>query len=215
MIEHVWRKASVAEGIDEVIIATEDQRIADAVRGFGGRAEMTRDDHESGSDRIAEVAARIDADAVINVQGDEPLVRSEDLARLAELMRSDETVRVATLCHAIGTQEARSPHRVKVVRRANGDALYFSRSPIPFPRVEGEARYFQHVGVYAYRRDVLLGFGDLPVPAIERAESLEQLRLLDAGISIRVLETEPTGPGVDTPEDIETVERLLKAQSVQ
>ena len=209
MIRHVWERVIAADGIDDVIVATDDDRIVEAVAAFGGRAERTRSDHVSGSDRIAEVAVRIDAEAILNVQGDEPLVRPTDLAALAGLMRDDTDVRVATLCHAISADEAANANRVKVVRDADGNALYFSRAPIPHPREGAAAAYFQHVGVYAYRRDVLLGFGDLPVPAIERTESLEQLRLLHAGIAIRVIETEPTGPGVDTPEDIARVERRL------
>lgn len=211
MIERVWEKASAAWEIDEVIVATDDDRIADVVRGFGGHVEMTRDDHDSGSDRIAEVAARLEADAVVNVQGDEPLVRSSDLDRLAALMRGEPAVNVASLCHAISAEEAANPNRVKVVRNAAGDALYFSRACIPHPREAKSARYFQHAGIYAYRRDALLAFPDLPVPAEERAEALEQLRFLAAGYTIRLIETDPSGPGVDTPEDVAPVERLFDA----
>ncbi len=211
MIQHVWEKACAAPGVDEVIIATDDSRIAEAANLFGGHVEMTRADHQSGSDRLAEVAARIDADAILNLQGDEPLVRPADLGRLAALMRDEPNVRVASLCHAISPEEAANPHRVKVVRNAIGDALYFSRAAIPFLRDDGQgAQHFQHMGVYAYRRETLLRFPDLPVPPEERAESLEQLRFLSAGIGIRLIETEPTGPGVDTPEDVARVEALLE-----
>ncbi|MBC7985419.1 MAG: 3-deoxy-manno-octulosonate cytidylyltransferase [Sphingomonadaceae bacterium] len=209
MIAHVWEKASAADGIDAVIVATDDPRIADAVIGFGGEVAMTRSDHLSGSDRLAEAAARIDADVVINLQGDEPLVRPADLAALAALMRAEPAVEVASLCHAIDAGEAANPNRVKVVRDAQGNALYFSRAPIPYPRDVAVARYFQHLGVYAYRRAALLAFSTLTVPAEECAESLEQLRFLAAGIEIRVIEVEPTGPGVDTPEDVTRVERIL------
>ncbi|RED16020.1 3-deoxy-manno-octulosonate cytidylyltransferase [Parasphingopyxis lamellibrachiae] len=209
MITRVWEKARAASGIDDVIVATDDDRIADTVREFGGRVEMTRSDHESGSDRIAEVAARIEADAIINVQGDEPLVRSGDLDRLAAMMREDRIVRVASLCHAISDEEANNPNRVKVVRNAAGDALYFSRAKIPHPRHGDYAQYFQHAGIYAYRRSDLLAFSTLLVPAEERAEALEQLRYLAAGIAIRLIETEPSGPGVDAPEDVAIVEKLL------
>ena len=209
MIELVWRKVRAAQELDDIIIATDDERIASVVGDFGGRVEMTRGDHESGSDRIAEVAARIEADAIINVQGDEPLVRASDLDRLARLMRDDRAVEVASLCHAISAQEAQNPNRVKVVRDAAGDALYFSRAPIPHPRHAEDARYFQHAGIYAYRREALLAFSELPVPDEERAEALEQLRYLAAGTKIRLIETEPSGPGVDTPEDVAVVEALL------
>ena len=212
MIQRIWDRAMAAKEIDSVIIATDDQRIADAVQAFGGTVEMTRDNHDSGSDRIAEVAERIDADAIINVQGDEPLVRAADLDRLAQLMRSDGSVKVASLCHAISTEEAANPNRVKVVRDAQDNALYFSRAQIPYPRHAETARYFQHAGVYAYRREMLLAFADLPVPDEERTEALEQLRYLAADIDIRMIETEPSGPGVDTPEDVPIVEALLKEQ---
>lgn len=209
MIERVWEKAKAANRIDEVIVATDDERIAGVVRDFGGHVEMTRSEHESGSDRIAEVAARIEADAIINVQGDEPLVRSSDLDRLAALMRDDPAVHVASLCHAISAEDADNPNRVKVVRNTAGDALYFSRSKIPHPRHGEHVRHFQHAGIYAYKRAALLAFPTLPIPAEERAEALEQLRYLAAGIAIRLLETEPSGPGVDTPEDVAIVEKLF------
>jgi 3-deoxy-manno-octulosonate cytidylyltransferase (CMP-KDO synthetase) len=211
VIQHVWEKACEAEGIHEVVVATDDDRIATAVAAFGGRAEMTRSDHRSGSDRVAEVAARSDAEVVINLQGDEPLVRPSDLARLAELMRLEPDVEVASLCHAISAEEASNPHRVKAVRGADGNALYFSRARIPYPRDVEPERYLQHVGVYACRRGALLAFPGLPVSPEERAEALEQLRYLAAGIAIRLIEVEPTGPGIDTPEDLERVEALLSA----
>jgi len=209
MIELVWDKVQASDALDDIIVATDDNRIAAAVRDFGGHLEMTRAGHESGSDRIAEVAARIDADVIVNIQGDEPLVRSADLDRLALLMRSEPTVEVASLCHAISAEEAKNPNRVKVVRDRAGDALYFSRAPIPHPRHAEDARYFQHSGIYAYRRPALLAFSKLPVPPEERAEKLEQLRYLAAGTKIRLVETEPSGPGVDTPEDVAIVEALL------
>jgi len=210
MIEHVWDKACAAQGIDDVIVATDDERIAEAVTAFGGRAEMTRADHACGSDRLAEVAGRIDAEIVINIQGDEPLVRSSDLAALAALMRAEPGVRVASLCHPISADEAANPSRVKVVCDAAGDALYFSRARIPHPRDTTPDHYRQHAGVYAYRREALLGFAGLPVPIEESVEALEQLRFLSAGIAIRMIETAPTGPGVDTPEDVALVEKLLE-----
>lgn len=209
MIVRVLEKAKAATGIDAVIIATDDDRIADIVRRFGGQVEMTRGDHESGSDRIAEVTARIEADVIINVQGDEPLVRSSDLDRLAALMRDEPNIQVASLCHAISAEEADNPNRVKVVRDAEGDALSFGRTKTPPASGEANPGYFQHAGIYAYQRAALLSFPDLPIPPEERAENLEQLRYLAAGIAIRMIETEPSGPGVDTPEDVAIVEKLL------
>lgn len=209
MIAWVWEKAKAATGVEAVIIATDDDRIADVVRSFGGHVEMTRSDHESGSDRIAEVSARIDADVIINVQGDEPLVRSSDLDRLAALMRNEPNIQVASLCHAISAEEADNPNRVKVIRNAAGDALSFSRTKTLPASGEAIPDYFQHAGIYAYQRAALLSFPDFPIPPEERAENLEQLRYLAAGIAIRMVETEPSGPGVDTPEDVAIVEKLL------
>jgi 3-deoxy-manno-octulosonate cytidylyltransferase (CMP-KDO synthetase) len=209
MIQHVWEKACAAEGIDTVVIATDDDRIADAARQFGAQVSMTRADHACGSDRISEVAETLDADIIVNVQGDEPLVRSADLARLAAELRTRPDVKVASLCHPITREEAANPNRVKVVCDAHGDALYFSRAAIPHPHASAAPEFLQHAGIYAYRRNVLLAFSDLPVPAIERLEALEQLRFLNAKIAIRMLETEPSGPGVDTPEDVAAVEKLL------
>ena len=213
LIHHVWKQTHAATQLNDVIVATDDERIATVARNFGANVEMTRSDHISGSDRIAEVAERIDADIVLNVQGDEPLVRSADLDRLVTLMRDDVSVEVASLCHAISTEEAQNPNRVKVVCDSAGNALYFSRARIPYPRAREEAGYFQHAGIYAYRRAALLAFAGLPVPSEERAEGLEQLRYLAAGVKIRLIETEPSGPGVDTPEDVAIVEALLADRS--
>ncbi|MCA1749213.1 MAG: 3-deoxy-manno-octulosonate cytidylyltransferase [Parasphingopyxis sp.] len=209
MIQHVWERVSAADGVDDVIVAHDDQRIGAVIEALGGRARMTRGDHETGSDRLAEVAERLDHDIVINVQGDVPLVRPEDLTALAQLLRDEPGVQVASLCYPMSAAEAENPHHVKVVCAANGDALYFSRSPIPYPRDAAAARYLHHVGIFAYRRETLLGFTSLPVPDEERAEGLEQLRLLAAGIAIRMIEVEPTGPGVDTPDELAQVEAIL------
>lgn len=209
MIRHVWERVSAADGIDEVIVAHDDDRIGTVIESLGGRTRTTRSDHETGSDRLAEVAESLDCDVVLNVQGDVPLVRPGDLAKLAASLRDDPTIEVASLCYAMPAEEAGNPHHVKVVCAANGDALYFSRSPIPYPREASVARYLHHVGIFAYRRETLLAFNKLPVPDIERAEGLEQLRLLAAGIAIRMIEVEPTGPGVDTPEELAKVEAIL------
>lgn len=206
MIRWCWEAAAAAPGVDEVVVATEDARIADAVAGFGGRVAMTSPDHATGSDRVAELARTLAADAIINLQGDEPLLRAEDVGRLAATMREDPAVNVATLAHPISPAEAENPNRVKVVVDGQGGALYFSRAAIP----HGEgARHLQHVGVYAYRTETLLAFPHLPRPPEEVSERLEQLRLLAARIPIRVLEVARTGPGVDVPADIAAVEALL------
>ncbi len=211
MIQHVYERALQVPGIDEVWVATDDERVEAVVQAFGGKAVMTRNDHESGTDRLVEVMQKVDADIYINLQGDEPLIRPLDVAHLVNGMREDPTLPVATLCHAISADEALEPSCVKVVLNTRRDALYFSRSPIPYPRHAEQARYLKHVGVYAYRRDVLQNYSQLPEAMSEQAESLEQLRLMNAGIGIRAFEVEPTGPGVDTPACLEKV-RVLMAQ---
>ncbi len=211
MIQHVVERARDVPGMDAVVVATDDARVADAVRAFGGHVVMTSPDHPSGTDRLVEVMGQLSADIYINLQGDEPLMRPGDVSRLALGMRTDASVGVGTLCHPIDAAEAQNPNVVKVVLARNGDALYFSRSPIPYPREAEAARYLKHVGVYAYRREVLASYSAMPQPMEELAEKLEQLRLLHAGVRIRAWEVAPTGPGVDTPECLDTVRRLMEA----
>ena len=213
MIQHVVERASEVPGMAAVVVATDDSRVADVVRGFGAQVVMTSPDHPSGTDRLVEVMGQLSADIYINLQGDEPLVRPGDVSRLALGMRTDASVGVGTLCHPIDAEEAHNPNVVKVVLARNGDALYFSRSPIPYARDEQAARYLKHVGVYAYRREVLAGYSAMPQPMEEQAEKLEQLRLLHAGVRIRAWEVAPTGPGVDTPECLDKVRRLLQEQA--
>lgn len=212
MVQHVYERALEVPGVAAVVVATDDQRVLDAVHGFGGRCVMTSPDHPSGTDRLAEVMRTVEADIYINLQGDEPLVRPGDIALLAEGMRADSAVQVGTLCHAIDAQEARNPNTVKVVLAANGDALYFSRAAIPFARDEAPASYLKHVGVYAYRREVLAAYSALPAAMLEQAEKLEQLRLLAAGLRIRAFKVEPSGPGVDTPECLARVRALMAGE---
>lgn len=208
MIQHVVERARRVEDVDCVVVATDDSRVAETVRAFGGVALLTSADHISGTDRLVEVMEQYPADVYVKVQGDEPLVRPEDLSALVALMQ-DDSVQVGTLCHDIDAREAINPNSVKVVRDNSGDALYFSRSPIPYPREASAARYMKHVGVYAYRRDILARYSQLPRPMLEEAEALEQLRLMAAGIRLRVLQVAPTGPGVDTPECLERVRALM------
>ena len=211
LIQHVWETVSRARGLDEVVVATDDMRIAHAVQAFGGKVCMTSPDCRSGSDRVREVAASLAADVYVNVQGDEPLLEASAIERLRDVFTEDASVQVATLCSRISEEQARSPHQVKVVRDHAGNALYFSRAPLPFVRESGESTEFLgHVGIYAYRTDALRGFASLPFSPLERAEKLEQLRLLQAGIPVRVLEVPPMGVGVDTPEDLERVRAVVK-----
>jgi 3-deoxy-manno-octulosonate cytidylyltransferase (CMP-KDO synthetase) len=208
LIQHVYERAQEARCAREVIVATDDERIFDAVREFGGRAVMTRSDHQSGTDRIAEVAAHIDCDIVINLQGDEPLIEPTALDLLADLLHSGPDCEMATLAVPIGDQETYlSPNVVKVVCDDRGRALYFSRSPIPMVR-DGEpdfslrpARFLQHLGVYAYRRRFLLDLSATEPHPLELLERLEQLRVIGIGGQIRVGIVARAHRGVDTPED--------------
>ena len=211
LIQHVWETVSRARGLDEVVVATDDARIAHAVQAFGGKVCMTSPDCRSGSDRVREVAASLAADVYVNVQGDEPLLEASAIERLRDVFTEDASVQVATLCSRISEEQARSPHQVKVIRDHAGNALYFSRAPLPFVRESGESTEFLgHVGIYAYRADALRGFASLPFSPLEQAEKLEQLRFLQAGIPVCVLEVPPMGVGVDTPEDLERVRAVVR-----
>ena len=212
MIQHVYERALRVRGINAVWVATDDARVADAVESFGGRYVITTPDHQSGTDRLAEVMDQVQAGVYVNLQGDEPLIRPGDVETLVNGMLADRSVAVGTLYHRIMAEEAKNPDAVKVVLGDNSDALYFSRAPIPYPRELDEAVYFKHVGVYAYRREVLAGYAALAQPMIERAEKLEQLRLLAAGLRIRAFEVEPGGPGVDTPETLAVVRSLMAGE---
>jgi 3-deoxy-D-manno-octulosonate 8-phosphate phosphatase (KDO 8-P phosphatase) len=213
LIQHVVERANQVRLAQRVIVATDDHRVVEVVRSIGGEAVMTAACHASGTDRLVEVMSMIPADLYVNLQGDEPLVRPEDIDLLIAGMADDETVSVGTLCHGIPSEEARNPHTVKVVLAGNGDALYFSRAPIPFPRDQQDAaEYLKHVGVYAYRREVLEQYGGLAQPMLEQAEKLEQLRLLYAGVRIRAFKVAPTGPGVDTPDCLARVRALIAGE---
>ncbi|MFG0353808.1 3-deoxy-manno-octulosonate cytidylyltransferase [Pseudomonas sp. zbq_5] len=209
MIQHVYERAIQISNVNVVIIATDDERIAVAAQAFGANCVMTSCDHPSGTDRLVEVMTQVDADIYINLQGDEPLVRPSDIETLVAGMLGDPSIKVGTLCHPIDIEEAVNPNVVKTVLDCKGNALYFSRSPIPHPRDGQSGTYLKHIGVYAYRRDVLAEYSDLPQPMIEQTEKLEQLRLLAAGYCIRAYLVEPTGPGVDTAECLDKVRALM------
>jgi 3-deoxy-manno-octulosonate cytidylyltransferase (CMP-KDO synthetase) len=207
MIEHVYRRAADARGVDAVVVATDDDRIAAAVEHFGGIVRMTQRTHRTGTDRVAEVARALPCDIVVNVQGDEPMIEPEMIAAVIEPLAESAIVEMSTLRRAItDPADLVNPHVVKVVVDRLGDALYFSRSPIPH---HGPA--FKHVGLYGYRRDFLLSFAALPQTPLETGESLEQLRALEHGLRIRTIETRYDSIGVDTPEDLERVRRLCGA----
>lgn len=211
LIRRVWEIVSRVHGLDAVVVATDDARIADAVESFGGKVCMTSPDCQSGSDRVREVAASLAADVYVNVQGDEPLLEPSAMETLLAVFAQDKSVQVATLCGRISEEQARSPHQVKVIRDHAGNALYFSRSPLPFVREATEsAAFLGHIGIYAYRADALRCFAALPPSPLEQTEKLEQLRFLQAGIPVRVLQVPPMGAGVDTPEDLERVRALVR-----
>jgi 3-deoxy-manno-octulosonate cytidylyltransferase (CMP-KDO synthetase) len=213
MLQHVYDRASQARYLTSLIIATDDERIFDAARSFGARVRMTRPDHESGTDRAAEIASAEDCDIVVNIQGDEPLIDPDAIDAAILPMAHDSEIQMATLKKRIeDPTEIANPNVVKVVTDRNGDAIYFSRSPIPYYR-DGAASgpYYKHIGLYLYQRDFLLGYSALPPGPLEQAERLEQLRVLENGLRIRVVETDYESLGVDTPQDLERVETLFAA----
>jgi 3-deoxy-manno-octulosonate cytidylyltransferase (CMP-KDO synthetase) len=221
LIERVHARACGARSLDRVLVATDDERIAAVVRGFGGEVALTSPRHPSGTDRLAEAAATIEAEIVVNVQGDEALLDPAGIDAAVEALLADPDLPISTLSLPLGSEEEMlDPSVVKVVTDAAGNALYFSRAPIPHARAadpravaaaaiaRGLAR--QHVGLYAYRRQALARFASLPRSPLEEAEGLEQLRALHHGMRIRVVEMEgASSPAVDTPEDLERVRALL------
>lgn len=223
LIQHVHDRVARARGLDRVLVATDDQRIMDAVRAFGGEAVMTSSTHATGTDRLAEAVAATSADIVVNVQGDEPLIDPASIEAVLGPFAEDPELPMSTVSLPLrDVEEMLSPHVVKVVTDARGDALYFSRGPIPRVRQGSDARQAaaeavrrglarKHVGLYAYRREALLRFAGLPPSPLEDAEGLEQLRALHHGMRIRVVEMEGEGGvAVDTPQDLERVRDLLR-----
>jgi 3-deoxy-manno-octulosonate cytidylyltransferase (CMP-KDO synthetase) len=216
LVQHVYERACQSSAA-EVLVATDDERIAEAVRSFGGRVAMTRADHVSGTDRVAEVAAALDADVVVNLQGDEPLIEPATLDQLPGLLARDAGADVATLAAPIRSPEQwHDPNCVKVVCDVQGRALYFSRSPIPFVR-DGRpdfcgGLFLQHLGIYAYRRSFLLQLANLPPEPLESCEKLEQLRVLALGRHIRVGIVAHAARGVDTREDYDQFVQTYRAR---
>jgi 3-deoxy-manno-octulosonate cytidylyltransferase (CMP-KDO synthetase) len=214
LIRHVWDRCQECEQLAAVVVATEDERIADAVRDFGGEVAMTRPDHPSGTDRIAEVAReRNDFSHIINIQGDEPLISPQLIGELADAMTSDPELPMITAANPVeaGDPALEDPNVVKVTIDRKGRALYFSRSPIPYARhadVEG-LRYYRHKGIYGFRRDFLLEFVGWAPSMLEQVEGLEQLRAMENGAEIRVILTEDASPGIDTPEQAAMLHRQL------
>jgi 3-deoxy-manno-octulosonate cytidylyltransferase (CMP-KDO synthetase) len=222
MIQHVYERAAEAKLVSEVIVATDDERIAAVVRAFGGRVEMTLKSHETGTDRLAEVAARIDSEIIVNVQGDEPMIEPAMIDEAIYPLTLDGSIVMGTLKTRIRTlHDFLSPNVVKVITDKDGNALYFSRSPLPNFRdkwndlkdeafASGRLLCHKHVGIYVYRREFLLLFAQLSPTYLEMAEKLEQLRALENGYRIKVVETKHESIGVDTPADLEKVLENLK-----
>jgi 3-deoxy-manno-octulosonate cytidylyltransferase (CMP-KDO synthetase) len=220
MIQHVWERARAARRLGAVVVATDDDRIRRVVEGFGGEVMMTSPDHASVTDRLAEVARARAASIYVNIQGDEPLLEPADLDTLVAGMESDPGLGMGTLAVALhDPREAQDPNIVKAVCDATGRALYFSRAPIPYRRNLPAASagalpgggYLRHIGLYAYRRDVLLAFAGWPPTALEQTEGLEQLRAMEHGVTIRVFAARGNYLAVDTPEDRMRVESAMSA----
>jgi 3-deoxy-manno-octulosonate cytidylyltransferase (CMP-KDO synthetase) len=217
LIQHVWERCLQCENLNEVLVATDDRRIADAVESFGGRAVMTSPEHLTGTDRIAEALQAVpQATHIVNIQGDEPLIDPALIDKLAEAMVTDPTLDMVTAANPIDPSDSAvsDPNVVKVVTALDGRALYFSRSPIPFFRSEVPGlSVFRHKGIYAYSRSFLERFVTWAPSPLEIAESLEQLRALENGASIKVISTSDASPGVDTPEQALQVELLLASEN--
>lgn len=212
MIQRVYEQTRKADRLTEVVVATDDERIYNAVVGFGGKAVMTSANHKSGTDRCCEVVDKIGKgfDAVINIQGDEPYINPQEINQIAELI-SDKDTQLASLCKPVyDEEELMSPNAVKVVFDKNGKALYFSRFAIPYLRNQIERTFYKHIGIYAYKCDVLKEVAALPQSGLELAESLEQLRWLENGYTVRMGVTEFESFSVDVPDDIVKIEKIFK-----
>jgi len=224
LLKHVWERCLRAKSLDLVVVATDDMRIASAAFDWGAEVALTSPKHPSGTNRVAEVARKTKQFAyVINIQGDEPLIDPRLIDRLVEKLRSDRKVEIVTAAHPFkNPADASSPHQVKVVLDLRGNALYFSRSPIPAPRNDGFSavgsprrqrrrlsQFLRHQGIYGFRRETLLQFVACEPSPLERAESLEQLRALETGVQVHVLITATGSPGIDTPEDATALEQKL------
>lgn len=209
IIRHVFVNAKKTGLFNDVFVVTDSDVIYQEITKNGGKAIMSKKEHESGSDRIAEAISEMNVDVIVNIQGDEPFIQKEPLEKLVTLFK-DPSVQVASLMRKISKAEAENPNNVKVVTDSSGNALYFSRSIIPFQRDAGmNAEYFLHVGVYAYKKEALMNFTKWPQSVLEKTEKLEQLRYLENGIKIKMAETDYNNIAIDTPEDLEKAKTLL------
>ena len=213
MIQHVYENAARSKTLEQLIVATDDERIMAVVAGFGGRAVLTSRDHNTGTDRVAEVVRGLDVEVVVNIQGDEPFVRPGMIDEVVQPLLDDPELPMCTSMHEItDTADFDNPNVVKVVIDLAGNALYFSRSLVPYPRKSEGHRAFEHIGMYAYRKDFLLKYAGLPQTPLEKLESLEQLRVLEHGYRLRVVETRQDyiPLSVDTPEDLERARAMAR-----
>jgi 3-deoxy-manno-octulosonate cytidylyltransferase (CMP-KDO synthetase) len=213
MIQHVYENAARSKTLEQLIVATDDERIMAAVAAFGGRAVLTSRDHSTGTDRVAEVVRGLDVEVVVNIQGDEPFVHPGMIDEVVQPLLDDPALPMCTSMHAItDAADHSNPNVVKVVFDLAGNALYFSRSLVPYPRKSEGHRAFEHVGMYAYRKGFLLKYAGLPQTPLEKLESLEQLRVLEHGYRLRVVETRQDyiPLSVDTPEDLERARALAR-----
>ncbi len=213
MIQWVYEQVSKSKTLDELIVAVDDDRVLKCVEGFGGKAIMTKPDHPSGTDRIAEVIENLQADIVVNIQGDQPLIDPKMIDEAVQPMLDDTTILMSTLKIKIGEEDYDNPAVVKVAVDENDFALYFSRSLIPYPRDGESINVFEHVGLYVYRKKFLLKISKIPQTPLEKIEMLEQLRVMEKGYKIKVIETKSAhaaGVSVDTPEDLARIEKLIK-----
>jgi 3-deoxy-manno-octulosonate cytidylyltransferase (CMP-KDO synthetase) len=209
IIRHVFVNAKKTGLFSDVFVVTDSDIIYQEITKNGGKAIMSKKEHESGSDRIAEAIEGMDVDVVVNIQGDEPFIKKEPLEKLVALFK-DHSVQVGSLMRKISKEEAENPNNVKVVTDSSGNALYFSRSIIPFQRnAETAAVYYLHIGVYAYRKETLLNFTKWPQSVLEKTEKLEQLRYLENGVKIKMAETDYNNIAIDTPEDLERAKLFL------
>ena len=216
VIRHVYERSAGAKGLKVLLVATDDKRIFDVVESFGGKAVMTSPRHKSGTDRIAEVMAKIKGDVVVNIQGDEPFIRPKMIEDVIKPFKGKENVCMATLkCPIEKEEEITDPNVVKVVTDSDDFALYFSRLPVPYVRDGGKnsVRFYKHIGLYAYTRGFLLKFAKLPHSSLEQAERLEQLRALEYGYSIKVLETRYSTLGIDTRQDLALARKMLRGEN--
>jgi 3-deoxy-manno-octulosonate cytidylyltransferase (CMP-KDO synthetase) len=216
MIRRVYERAKLAQRVDQVIVATDDERILKVVEGFGGEARMTRTDHRTGTERVGEVAAHVAGDVFVNVQGDEPLLDPAAVDMAVSSLLEEPQASISTVATPVKTPgDIMDPNVVKTVLDFDGNALYFSRAPIPWVRDTGskiQVRHLKHLGLYVFQREALLEYPTLPQGELERIEQLEQLRWMENGWKIRVAEVEHDAVSVDVPEDVARVEKLLQGQ---